>query len=44
MQISLLISHIPNNVYKFISNYVYKDPYMSERAQNETDPVQLTHM
>ena len=35
MQISLLRSHVSNNVYKFISNTVYKDPYMSERAQNE---------
>ena len=34
MQISLLRSHI-FNVYKFISNNVYKDPYMSERARNE---------
>ena len=44
MQISLLRSHILDNVDKLISNYVYKDPYMSERAQNENDPVQLTHM
>ena len=44
MQISLLRSHISNNVYKFIFNIVYKDPYMSERARNENNPVQLTDM
>ena len=35
MKISLLRSHISNNVCNFISNRVYKDPYMSERARNE---------
>ena len=44
MQISVLRSHISNNVYKFISNNVYKDPYMSERARNEKNPVRSTHM
>ena len=44
MQISLLRSHISDNVNEFISNIVYKDPYMSERARDETNPAQLTHM
>ena len=44
MQISLLRSHISNNIYKFISNNVYKDPYMPERARHEKKSVQLTHM
>ena len=44
MQISFLRSHIFNNAYKFISNNVSKDPYMSKRARNENNPVQLTHM
>ena len=35
MQISLLRSHISNNVYKFISNNVYIDPYMFKRARIE---------
>ena len=39
MQISLLRSHISNNVYIFNSNNVYKDPYISERARNEKNPV-----
>ena len=39
MQISLLKSHMSNNVYKFLSNTVYKDPYMSERPRNEKNPV-----
>ena len=39
MQISLLRSRISNNVSKFVSNKVYKDPYISERARNETYPV-----
>ena len=44
MQISLLRSHISNTVCKFISNNVYRDPYMTESARNEKNPVQLTHM
>ena len=44
MQISLLRSRISNIVSKLISNNVYKDPYISERARNEKHPVQLTHM
>ena len=44
MQISLLRSHISKNVCKFISDRVYKDPYMSERARNEKKHVQSTHM
>ena len=44
MQISLLRSRISKNVSKFISNNVYKDPYLSERARNEKHPVQLTYM
>ena len=43
MQISLLRSRISNNISKFISNNVYKDPYISERARNEKHHVQLTH-
>ena len=44
MQISLLRSRISNNASKFVSNNVYKDPYISERARNEKHPGQLTHM
>ena len=44
MQISLLRSHVYNNVYTCISNNVYKDPYIVKRARNEKNPVQLTHM
>ena len=44
MQISFLRSHKTNYFYKFISNNVYKYPYKSERARNEKNNVQLTHM
>ena len=44
MQISLLRSRISDNFSKIVSNNVYKDSYISERARNEKHPVQLTHM